>query len=273
MMKQLTQQGIKSALLVAGTMRPTLRTGCTYLIYHSVNGGLSIELDLSPALLERQLDYLAMTSQVIDYEAALSYLQDGVAQSRGAIVLTFDDGYVDFYTNVFPLLQRWHLPATLFVTTGFVEEGVAYPMLSFPHLDVKPVTWEMLGEMAESGLVTMGAHTHTHPLLTEVTREQMEEELAKPIDLFQQRLGIRPHHFCYPRAVWRPDIEQLVMRYYQSATIGGGTQAKSADFHRFRIPRLPIRRSDGWRFFRAKVDGRMANEEELYSHLRRFIRR
>jgi peptidoglycan/xylan/chitin deacetylase (PgdA/CDA1 family) len=273
MMKQLTQQCIKSALLVAGMMRPPTRVGCTYLIYHSVNGGLSIELDLSPAMLERQIDYLALTSQVIDYDSALCNLQDGVSQPSGAIVLTFDDGYLDFYTNVFPLLQRWHLPATLFVTTGFVEEGVAYPMLSFPQLEVKPVTWEMLGEMAESGLVTLGAHTHTHPVLTEVTLPQIEEELAKPIDLFQQRLGIRPRHFCYPRAVWRPDIEQLVARYYQSAAIGGGTRAKTAGFHRFRIPRLPIRRSDGWRFFRAKVDGRMANEEEVYSHLRHFLQR
>jgi peptidoglycan/xylan/chitin deacetylase (PgdA/CDA1 family) len=131
----------------------------------------------------------------------------------------------------------------------------------------------MLGEMAESGLVTLGAHTHTHPLLTEIGEEQLEEELAKPIDLFQERLGIRPLHFCYPRAVWRPDIEGLVMRYYQSAVVGGGRRAETANFDRFRIPRLPIRRSDGWRFFRAKVDGRMANEEELYSHLRRFLKR
>jgi peptidoglycan/xylan/chitin deacetylase (PgdA/CDA1 family) len=146
-------------------------------------------------------------------------------------------------------------------------------MLSFPNLDVKPVTWEMLGEMAESGLVTLGAHTHTHPVLTEVSLSQVEEELAKPIDLFQRRLGIRPTHFCYPRAVWRDDIEQLVARYYRSAAVGGGTRAKPVGFHRYRIPRLPIRRSDGWKFFRAKIDGRMANEEELYSRLRRFIPR
>jgi peptidoglycan/xylan/chitin deacetylase (PgdA/CDA1 family) len=272
-MKHLVRQVIKRSLLLAGSARPQLPTGCTYLIYHSVNGGLPIELDLSPALLERQLEYLKQTRKIIHYDLALDRLQRECSQPKGVFVLTFDDGYLDFYTTVFPLLQRWQIPAILFVTTGFVEEGVAYPMLSHPELAVKPVTWDMLGEMAESGLVTLGAHTHTHPMLTEVPVEQIEEELAKPIALFEERLGIRPQHFCYPRAMWRPDIEKLVARHYQSAVVGGGERAKTAGFHRYRIPRLPIRRSDGWRFFQAKVDGRMANEEELYSWMRRFLRR
>jgi peptidoglycan/xylan/chitin deacetylase (PgdA/CDA1 family) len=273
MMKHLAQQGIKSAMLLAGMMRPPLRNAYTYLIYHSVDGRLPIELDLPRALFERQLHYLAQNSQVINYDSALRTLQEGDAQPGDSFILTFDDGYLDFYTTVYPLLQRFRLPAILFVTTGFVEEGVPYPMLSYPQLAVKPLTWDMLGEMVESGLVSLGAHTHTHPVLTGLPLGQIEEELAKPIDLFKERLGIVPQHFCYPRATWRPDIEQLVARHYQSAVIGGGERATAADFHRYRIPRLPVRRSDGWRFFRAKVEGRMANEEMVYSHFRRFLRR
>jgi peptidoglycan/xylan/chitin deacetylase (PgdA/CDA1 family) len=272
-MKHFTQQLIKSSLLLAGRVQPATHSGCTYLIYHSANGGLPIELDLSPQMVERQLGYLAQVGQVINYDAALEYLQKDELRSNRIFVLTFDDGYLDFYTTVYPLLQRWRLPAMLFVTTGFVEEGVPYPMLSYPQLAVKPVTWEMLGEMVESGLVTLGAHTHTHPVLTEISLEQIEEELAKPIALFQQRLGITPQHFCYPRAVWRADIENLVARYYQSAVVGGGKRASAAEFHPYRIPRLPIRRSDGWKFFRAKVDGRMANEEELYARMRHILRK
>ena len=259
------QQGVKRSLLLAGALQPRRRTGCAYLIYHSVNGQLPIELDLAPPLLERQLRYLAQTGRVISYVAALACLQRALPCAADNYVLTFDDGYRDFYTQVYPLLQRWHLPATLFVTTGFVEERVAYPMLSYPNLAVEPVTWEMLGEMAESGLVTLGAHTHTHPVLTEVSPTQIEEELTRPIELFHQRLGIKPQHFCYPRAIWNPTIEKMVARYYESAVIGGGTRATVEHFHPYRIPRLPIRRSDGWRYFQAKVEGQMANEEAFYA--------
>ena len=93
-------------------------------------------------------------------------------------ILTFDDGYEDFYTQVYPILRQYELPAMLFVTTGFVDEGIPYPMISNPDSDVKRVTWAMLGEMAESGLVTLGAHTHTHPVLTELTNGQIEEEVG-----------------------------------------------------------------------------------------------
>lgn len=259
------QQGVKRSLLLAGALRPRRRSGCAYLIYHSVNGQLPIELDLAPPLLERQLRYLAQTGRVISYVAALTCFQRALPCAADNYVLTFDDGYRDFYTQVFPLLQRWRLPATLFVTTGFVEERVAYPMLSYPKLAVEPVTWEMVGEMAESGLVTLGAHTHTHPVLTKVSPTQIEEELARPIELFQQRLGIKPQHFCYPRAIWNPTVEKMVARYYESAVIGGGERATIEHFHPYRIPRLPIRRSDGWHYFQAKVEGQMANEEAFYA--------
>lgn len=265
--KAWVQQCVKASLLLAGRLRPPGQTGCTFLIYHSVTGRLPLELDLAPALLERQLAYLAQSGRVIAYEEALHRLQTGVG-AGGAIVLTFDDGYLDFYTTVYPLLQRWRLPATLFVTTGFVEERVAYPMVSYPHLAVEPVTWAMVAEMAASGLVTVGAHTHTHPDLITVSPAQVEAELAKPQALLQERVGLTPTHFCYPRARWRPALEATVARYYRSAVIGGGDQATAAAFHPYRIPRLPIRRSDGWRYFLAKVEGRMANEEAFYARWR-----
>jgi peptidoglycan/xylan/chitin deacetylase (PgdA/CDA1 family) len=264
---------IKSLLVLAGGMAPPARAGCAFLIYHRVNGHLPIELDLSPELVERQFEYLARSQQVIGYEMALTRLREGSEFSNREFVLTFDDGYLDFYTNVYPLLKRWQLPAILFVTTGFVEDRVPYPMLSNPNLAVEPVSWEMLGEMAESGLVTLGAHTHTHPVLTEVSGEQVEEELTKPLALFRQRLGMTPLHFCYPRAIWSPDVESHVMRHYQSAVVGGGQWALPTDFNPYRIPRLPIRRSDGWDYFQAKVEGRMANEEELYARLHRVLGR
>ncbi len=265
--KTWVQRCIKEVLFLSGRLRSPVQTGCTFLIYHSVTGRLPIELDLAPALVERQLAYLAQSGRVIAYDAALQRLQSG-SNVAGNIVLTFDDGYLDFYTTVYPLLQRWQLPAILFVTTGFVEERVAYPMVSYPHLAVEPVTWGMLAEMAASGLVTLGAHTHTHPDLTAVAPEAVEEELTKPLALLQERIGITPKHFCYPRARWRPALEVQIGQYYETAVIGGGGAATGAAFHPYRIPRLPIRRSDGWRYFRAKVAGRMANEEAFYARLR-----
>jgi len=210
---------------------------------------------------------LAATGKVISYEQAVARLARG---ERGgpAYVLTFDDGYEDFYTRVFPLLKAYALPAMLFVTTGFVEERVAYPLLAAPGTQVAPVTWDMLGEMAASGLVTLGAHTHTHPVLVGQPADRVEEEMAGPLSLFERRLGLRPRHFAYPRAEWDAAAREAAARYYETAAAGGGYRATAQGFDRYAIPRLPIRRSDGWLFFRAKLAGWLDGEERVYAGLR-----
>lgn len=240
----------------------------TFLIYHSVGGNLPVELDLPLPLFRRQLAYLARTWRVIAYDQALAGLTGNAPLPEGACVLTFDDGYRNFYTHVFPLLEEFQVPAMLFVSTGFVENGGPSPLRSLPSARVQPVTWEMLGVMADSGLVTLGAHTHTHPVLTGLAQDRVEEELTKPLALFQRRLGLQPEHFAYPGAIWSPAVEARVAAYYRSAVIGEGRPATRPGFHPYRIPRLPIRRSDGWAFFVAKMAGRLQGEEAVYARLR-----
>lgn len=255
--------------LVAGSFTQLKRQpGVNMLIYHSVTNQLRLELDLPYVTFQRQLEFLAQTNQVIGYDQAVTRLKTGRSFSKDSYVLTFDDGYADFYTAVFPLLRRLQLPAILFINTGFVETRVPYPLLPQRRQPVKPVSWDMLGEMVVSGLVTLGAHTHTHPELITVPPSQVEEELSKPIQLIKQRLGITVNHFAYPRALWNENVERLVSQYYHSAVIGGGYKATTTQFHPYRIPRIPIRRSDGWLFFRAKMQGWLANEEQFYQKFR-----
>lgn len=253
----------------------------SFLVYHRVYGDLALELDLNPRIFLRQMEWLATQRRVIAYDEALSLLDTRQRQTLGqgpaspappdraqpAVILTFDDGYLDFYTCVFPILAKFRLPAILFVTTGFIEEGTPYPMLTNPEATVRPVTWDMLGEMYESGLISLGAHTHTHPILTTLGADHVAEELSRPIECFERRLGFRPRHFAYPRALTSAAVRTLVSRYYSSAVVGGGRPVTGATFDRYCIPRIPIRRSDGWRFFKAKMRGWLGDEEAIYARL------
>ncbi len=269
-MELAARQLLKTATLVANLFKKDDRPGYYFLIYHSLSGQLGLELDLPPALFRRQLEYLATTRPVAAYEEALAALQAGRTPPEDTFVLTFDDGYESFYRCAFPLLQQLKLPAILFVTTGFVELGRPYPLMSQSTGHLPPLNWPMLEEMLASGLVTLGAHTHTHPSLPGHPPDKAVEELAAPLALCRERLGTEPRHFAYPRALWTPALEQLVARYYRSAVIGGGQKAVPGGFNPYRIPRLPIRRSDGWPFFKAKLNGRLAGEEAIYARLHRW---
>ena len=275
------RRALKVPLAIGGAARQALSAASqecsvSFLIYHRVDGGLPLELDLDTGLFARQLAFLAKTGRVIGYEQAVARLTANSGEDAGDwFVVTSDDGYEDFYTRVFPLLQEYALPAMLFVTTGFVEERVAYPLLSREPsgrgAQTPAVTWDMLGEMAASGLVTVGAHTHTHPVLAGQRepsgRGRVEEELAAPLELFERRLGMRPRHFAYPRAEWDATVRDMAARYYDTAAAGGGQRATAHGFDRYSIPRIPIRRSDGWLFFRAKLAGWLGGEEPVYAGL------
>ena len=65
--------------------------------------------------------------------------------------------------------------------------------------------------------------------------------------------------------MWKPWFQNITAL----RSLGGGQKATPAHFQPYRIPRLPIRRSDDWLFFRAKVQGWLASEEAVYAWLRR----
>ena len=266
-MTMLLRSTVKLASVASALTSMGRLCGLFFLTYHKVDGASGLELDIAAAQFRRQMAYLAQRMKVVSLDQALSFLDAGLPLTDDLYVLTFDDGFRDFYTQAFPILQQHGLPAVLYVNTGFVETGITYPLEPIGRRDV-PVTWGMLAEMADSGLVTLGAHTHTHPLLVDQPDDRIEEELGLPIDLIRRRTGMVARHFAYPLAVWDTRTEDLVKRYYASAAIGTGQIAYPGQVDPYRIPRISIRRSDSWRFFQAKVHGLMEREEVIYSRLK-----
>ncbi len=93
------------------------------------------------------------------------------------------------------------------------------------------LTWEMLREMQQSGLMTIGSHTVTHPMLAKIPMEQVEKELLASRERIQVMMGMTPRHFSYPHSSTTREMEQAVRQVgYSTATIGyGGSIRRGAD--------------------------------------------
>lgn len=230
--------------------------GPRILIYHQIGAGSGRQMDLSTEMFRGHVKWLLDHGRIVGFGDALSGADD--PESSRCFVLSFDDGYADFYENAFPLLREHGIPFTLYLTTGHIETGE--PL----HPGDRPLGWGQVEDMLASGLVTLGAHTHTHPDMRGLPRDQIEHEIGESNRLIELRTGEAPRHFAYPKGYWDENAEKVVSATYTTAVLGAGDPI-SQDTNPFRIGRVPVQRSDGHFFFKRKMARGMRLEERVRS--------
>jgi peptidoglycan/xylan/chitin deacetylase (PgdA/CDA1 family) len=145
--------------------------------------------------------------------------------SSHSAVLTFDDGYDDFYTKVFPLLKKYHVRATVYVIYDYIgRKG---------FLNEKQIL-----ELAESDLVEIGSHTLDHVYLKVAPDLYAERQIVESKRKLEERFGIKVKTFAYPYGAFNSkNIETVKKAGYVAAVsvITGKSQSKENLFYLFRI--------------------------------------
>ncbi len=254
------KQAVKLAA-AAGDMVLGPMPGPKILIYHQVGAGTGLEMEVSAEDFRRQLDWLSANGEVVDLATAIAS-RDLPASSR-MFVLTFDDGYADVYRHAFPLLRERRLPFTLYLTTKPIE--TREPLRADGRAE--PLSWEQVGDMVDQGLVTVGAHTHTHPDLRAVDEAAVADEVDRSNRLIEERLGVAPRHFTYPWGYWSPQADRVVRAAYETATLGSG-RALTGATDPLLLNRVPVQLSDGTEFFKRRMVGGLRLEDWV----RRLVR-
>lgn len=106
------------------------RTTALILRYHSVGGDDgTVPIDIDPSLsiplsaFERQMRFLRQHYTPVLLDRLCERIKEGGPFPRRAVAVTFDDGYRDNYVNAFPILKKYHIPATFYITAGCVNTG------------------------------------------------------------------------------------------------------------------------------------------------------
>jgi peptidoglycan/xylan/chitin deacetylase (PgdA/CDA1 family) len=235
------------------------RAGVTILLYHRIGGGTHSDIDLEARRFDQQVRWLRETCAIasMDDVARLAREQGGEGGGRNVVAVTFDDGYLDTYEVAYPILKRWGVPATIYVPTSYVDEQRPFDFGAFqraaPGRRPRSITWEQAAEMARSGLVTIGAHTHTHADLSVATAVRTLREVEECDRVIEARLGAPPRHFAYPWGRWSAEAEAIVAARYQTAVVGGPGKNAYGALNPGRLWRHPVLRTDGDRLFRARL--------------------
>ena len=132
-----------------------------------------------------------------------------------AFVLTFDDGYQTVYTQALPVLQRYGMSATVFVTLGAAELGESAARR--PPFEGRPMlSWLEMREMQQAG-IEFGAHTLTHPDLTRLPAERIRIEMTGSKDHIEHALGKPVKSFAYPFGRYDARSREMAAEYFSCA--------------------------------------------------------
>ena len=206
------------------------------LNYHKVDN-LQHALSISPQEFEEQMKYLHDNDyHGITPDQLMAYLKYGKELPSKPIMITFDDGYLDNYTNAYPIMKKYGYTGTIFIVTNLVGE------------DSRFVTWDQVREMQQAGFV-FGSHTANHISLTSLTKEEVSNELTQSRNTIAQQLGKPPKYFAYPTGTYSSEIADQVRKagYKAAFTIEYGEVGADSDV--YALERIPIFK--GQRTFRS----------------------
>lgn len=250
------------------------------LMYHSISDAKEYlhpyyHVNTSPAVFDTHMKYLH------DNNYSVINLQDlekgfDTRDSSQYAVITFDDGFHDFFTTAFPILKKYNFSATVFLPTGFIDNE----RLSFK--DKECMSWNEVRQLIKED-ISFGSHTASHPQLTNLREDEIEHEIKASRERIEDETGTKVESFSYPFAFPQENRdfiarykELLVEQGYRTAVttiIGRATIGLDDPFF---LKRIPTNDGDDLLFFRLKLQGAydwLQTPQSFFKHMKRSIQK
>jgi peptidoglycan/xylan/chitin deacetylase (PgdA/CDA1 family) len=171
-------------------------------------------LSVTPADFAAQMAFLAQRGY---HTVNLDQLGTPEAADGKAVIITFDDGYADAYSQAFPVLQKNGFKGTFYLITGLVGR---------PNY----LTWDQARALAAAGQ-TIGSHTVTHPDLRTLGAAPLAAQLKDSRAQLEREVGRDVADFCYPAGKYNDAVEAAVAAagYKTAVTVQPGFAAAGDD--------------------------------------------
>ncbi len=201
------------------------------------------DLSVSPQTFEAQLRYLVGAGyQPITLRDLIYHLALGASLPEKPVILTFDDGYEDNYTNAYPLLKKYGFVGTFFIVTEPVDRKRAGYM-----------SWAQIEIMSTSGM-EIGAHSYTHPDLRGKSVDYIIWQAVGSKEAIEARIQQHVRFFSYPSGRYDEQVVNVLhsANFWGAVTIETGTYQSSR--WPFELQRIRVQGSDTLNMFASKLN-------------------
>jgi peptidoglycan/xylan/chitin deacetylase (PgdA/CDA1 family) len=225
------------------------------LMYHRVaddgDPGLA-RYRVTPTQFEQQMGWLKQNGFTpLSLDVLKSARRGDSRLPHRPVLITFDDGYCDFYHHAWPVLRKLAFPSVMFVVAGKVGDCSDWDQaLGRPEA---LMDWSQLAEISAGG-VTIGSHSLMHRRFSRLDVREAYDDMRVSAEIIDRALGQRPTAFCYPYGVYDRLVERLLPTCAYEFAFTCDPPAAMPQDNPLRLPRIEIMGSDDIRSFQTKVE-------------------
>jgi len=185
-------------LIAAGCFFLSTRYVPPILMYHSVDMFKDItKLSVSPETFSRQMAFLYRHKyNVISFEEMVKLIKNKERIPPKTVTITFDDGYINNYTEAYPILKKYNFPATIFMITSMIGKP-AY------------LSWEHLKELKENG-IAIESHTISHRWMPDLSDADLKKEVYESKKILEKGLKKKVNFISYPVGAYDKRVQSCV---------------------------------------------------------------
>ena len=201
------------------------------IMYHNIDGNSAAStLSVSPQSFRVQMVFLKSHKYNV---VRLGDIEEMVRKNRfpsKTVAITFDDGYENNYLNAYPVLKKLGLQATIFIIPAKIgTDGY--------------LTWDEVIEMSESGVITIGSHSFSHPWLTSQPDQKLDSEILGSKRAIESHLHKKVNAFCYPSGGFDKNAREKVIKAGYEIAVATNPGRRYPKHDLFAMKRIKIART------------------------------
>lgn len=197
-----------------------------HFILDDYGDNMDTENFVKPSTLEEQLKYIKDNG----YQTVFVNEIQNLSSYTKPVALTFDDCFVYFYNNAFPLLKKYNQKATIYIICNYVN-GPNY------------LTTDQIKEMADSGIISIQSHTLSHRELTSLSLNEVKKELIDSKKYLEDTYNMQVDTICYPIGKYNNNVLNIAKEDYKYGLAMTGGVYYSTKHNLYEIPRIYANRS------------------------------
>lgn len=232
----------------------SIKPGARILMYHRVSvQGEYDQLNVDPENFDAQIKWLSEHRDVKPLPEVINEIREGKAH-KNTVAVTFDDGYLDNLENALPILEKYNVPATIYVTSDFASQKLSHYRYRSEKKRLH-LNWQEIHKLSEHRLIHIGSHTVTHPMLSELDDDHVAAEIKDSKSDIERNISVNVADFCYPSGNYTEREKALVESngYASAVTVKPGANNGTSDL--FALKRTEITDRDTVVVLKQKLDG------------------